>query len=121
MSDRYACDDGTTARLVGNALLIRPDPEPTETRGGIIVPGLGNASLHHTGEVLAVGYVTGKKTLERLPIPGIAAGDRVLYLRMLAKTAGNPEIKRIFDDSVLFLRPADVLLTFAAEDVSRLR
>ena len=121
MRSCYATPAGVVARLVGNALLVRPDPEPTETRGGIIVPGLGNASLHHTGEVVAVGYVKGKRMLERAPVPGVEVGDRILYVRLLSLTAGNPEIKRILDDNVVFIRPADVLLTFAAEDVSRLR
>lgn len=121
MTNRYATVDGTVARLLGNALLVRPDREPEKTRGGIIVPYLGNASLHHTGVVVAVGFVTGKRLIERVPVPGIAVGDHVLYLRLLAMTDVNPTIKTILDDNVIFIRPADVLLTFAAEEVSRLR
>jgi co-chaperonin GroES (HSP10) len=120
MTDTYVTDDGVAARVLGNNLLVRPDPEPTATRGGIIVPGLGNDTLHHTGVVVAVGYLTGKRAPHKTPIPDIAVGDHIVFVRLLALTDSNPQIKRILDDNVLRIRPSDVLLVIDKEDLNRL-
>lgn len=109
------------ARVYGNNILVRKDPDPESTRGGIIVPGLGNASLVITGVVVAVGFLTGPKAPLRTPIPDVRPGDRVAFIRLLHKTDVNPQIKDIFEDDIMRIRASDILLTFAEEDVARLR
>ncbi len=112
---------GVRARVVGNNLLVRKDPDPEATAGGIIVPGLGNASLVGTGVVVAVGVLTSAKAEAGTPIPDIAPGDRVAFIRLLHKVDVNPQIKSVLDDDIMRIRASDVLLVFAEEDAPRLR
>lgn len=121
MSDTYITPQGHAVRVVGNNILVRADPAPERTRGGIIAPNPDKASAHGTGTVLAVGYLTGPQAAFHTPIPGISVGDRVLYLRVLGKTDANPQVARTLEDDVIRIRSSDILLVLDSEDVERLR
>jgi co-chaperonin GroES (HSP10) len=115
----HTLPDGRRARVIGNNLLVRMGDQPKTTRGGIIIPDTSIGSMHVTGEVLAVGWVTTAN--EPIDIPGLEVGDHVLFVKLLDKTDTNPQIKRIFGDNVIRIRPSDVLLVLDAEDVNRVQ
>jgi co-chaperonin GroES (HSP10) len=122
MSSRAACyrtEAGRELRVFGNSLLVRLDPEPAETRGGIVVPGNVLGSVHRSGTVVAVGAVTGKKAHQPVSIPGLNIGDHVLFVRFHEMSGANPKLKTLVEEGLLCIRPADVLLVMAAEDLQR--
>ena len=121
MSRSYTTPQGQAVRVVGNNILVRADPAPERTRGGIIAPHPDMASAYGTGTVVAFGYLTGSKAPQHTPIPGIAVGDHVLYLRVLGKTDSNPQIARTLEEDVVRVRSSDILLVLDSQDVERVR
>ncbi len=111
----------STPRLIGNRLLVRVDKPPAESKGGIVFVHPEVASPMATGEVLAVGYLTTKGAGEKTAIPGLGVGDRVLFSVIHKRVDANPQLQARLEDDVVCIRPADVLLTFAEEDLSRIR
>lgn len=64
----------------GDRVLVRTDPQPTTTAGGIHVPDTAKREDPVRGEIVAVGsglVVDGKVVESKLQV-----GDRVLYDRM---------------------------------------
>ncbi len=108
-------------RVVGNNLLVSVDDSPTTTRGGILIPDTVGLSMYTTGRVVALGYLTGKKVQDRISIPGLRVGDRVLFLRALERADSNPQIAEILGRKLIRLRPADVLLVLDDEDVKQVQ
>ncbi len=108
-------------RCVGNNILVRPDPLPSRTRGGLIIPGDAVEDLQNTGTVLAVGRVATTRGAERVGIPGLKPGDRVSYLRFLEKQDSNTQIQHRLGDNIISIRPADVQLVFDEEDLPKMR
>lgn len=119
-ADTAVLENGTAVRIVGNNLLVRPDPLPKETAGGIIIPGDAVEHVYNTGTVLAVGYVLAQAPA-KTQIPGIKPGDRVYFIRYLAKQDSNIQLANRLGEDVIRIRPADVLLTFEAEDEKKMR
>ncbi len=114
--------DGTRMRVIGNNLLVRVDPAAKESAGGILLPGDAVEHVYNTGTVLAKGFVssTAAGTTD-VEIPGIEPGDRVYFIRYLAKQDTNIWLAKRFGDDVIRLRPADVLLVFDESDLGTFR
>ncbi len=121
MSSVYVTAEGLAVRVVGNNLLVVPDPAPKQSAGGLHLPAVNSLTLHATGRVVAVGHLTGKRAPRHTSIPGISVGDRVLYLRLLGKTDANPQVQKSIDEEVVRIRPADVLLVLDGEDWKRVQ
>lgn len=119
MSRVYTAPSGERLRVIGNNLLVRLEPPPETTLGGIVLPGI--EPLYGLGEVVAVGCLTGKRAVFRTPIPDVEVGDYVCFLALLARTDTNPQIKSRTGENLLRIRPADVLLVISASDLQRLR
>lgn len=111
---------GIRVRITGNNLLIRPDPVPTQSKGGILFPGGSVEHVHNTGEVVAVGFITAKAPAGT-PIPGIKKGDRVVFVRFLEQQDSNIQLKSRLEDDVIRIRAADVSLVFDDEDLATIR
>ena len=121
MSAIYIAKSGRRLRVLGNNLLVRMDAAPKETRGGIMIPDTVLAGLHATGEVLAVGRLTGKRAEANTPVPGVGVGDRVLFVRLLERTDVNPQLKELAEERLVRVRPDDILLVLDDEDVKRVQ
>lgn len=120
MSDTYVTADGLKIRVIGNNLLVRPDPLPERSAGGIFYAPDAMEHVNNTGTVVAVGTVTAK-TEERIPIPGLKVGDRVVFIRFLALQETNQQLAGIVGEDLIRLRPADIQLVFDAEDLQAVR
>jgi co-chaperonin GroES (HSP10) len=120
VSDTAELNSGLSVRVVGNNLLVRPDPLPTQSAGGIIYANDAVEHIFNTGVVLAVGYVTAQAPAGT-HIPGIKPGDKIYFIRYLAKQDTNIQLSERLGDDVIRIRPADVLLVFDAEDLPKLR
>lgn len=118
--DTAVLPNGTRVRLVGNNLLVRPDPLPTESKGGILYAVDAVEHVYNTGTVLAVGYVLAQAP-EKTVIPGIKKGDRVYFIRYLAKQDSNLQLANRLGDDVIRIRPADVMFMFDGEHEGLLR
>lgn len=110
---------GRVVRVLGNNLLVRLDPEKKELAGGIFIPDNVLKSVHRTGEVVAIGKLTGDKIDDYVEIPGLELGAHVLFVRFHEKAGANPKIQETVDENLLCIRPADVLLVMDADDVNR--
>lgn len=110
---------GRVVRVTGNNLLVRLDPEKRESDGGIFIPDTVLKSLHRTGEVVAIGHLTGEKLEGFVSIPGLRRGAHVLFVRFHEKSGANPSIQENIDENLLCIRPADVLLVMDADEVKR--
>lgn len=121
MNHIYTTADGQKVRVLGNNVLVRPDKQPKESKGGIIIPDNVIDGLHITGEVLALGFLTGARAEAYTPIPDLKVGDRVLYVRFLERTDSNGQMQRVLGDDLIRIRPADILLVLDSEDLNRLR
>lgn len=110
---------GARFRVTGNNLLVRPDPEPKQV-GLIQLPDGACDGVVNTGVVLARGYVMSKAEFHT-PIPGILKGNRVAFVRFLAKQDSNVQLSERLGDSVIRIRAADVLLVFDDEDLPSIR
>lgn len=115
----YRTQSGVLLRVVGNNLLVRMNDRPKKTRGGILIPDTAFGSAHGTGQVLAVGNLTGKRAPQGTPIPDVRPGNHVLFVRLLERTDSNPQLKVRLEEDVVRIRPDDVLLVLDAEDVER--
>lgn len=112
--------NGIKVRVTGNNLLVRPDPLPTVSKGGILFPGDAVENVYNTGVVLAVGFVTAQAP-QGTVIPGIKKGDRVYFVRYLAKQDSNIQLASRLGEDVIRIRPADVSFAFDDEDLPTLR
>jgi hypothetical protein len=111
--------NGTRIRITGNNLLVRPDPEPKQV-GLIHLPDGVCEGVMNTGVVLARGYVMAKAEFHT-PIPGIQKGNRVAFIRFLAKQDSNTQLSARLGESVIRIRASDVTLVFDDEDLPRIR
>lgn len=116
----YITKSGDRMRLINNSLLIAVDPLPKVTKGGIFIPDQSCDSVYNTGVVVATGFVT-SQTAEKLPIPGIAVGDRVMFIRFLAKQDSNLQLIATVGEEVIRARASDILLIFGDEDLVKFR
>lgn len=120
MYNEHVLQSGAKLRVVGNNLFVRPDPLPKSTAGGIIIPGDAVEHVFNTGTVLAVGHVLSQAPYQT-KIPGIEKGDRVLFVRYLAKQDTNIHMSARLGEEVIRIRPADVVLLLDEEDLPRVR
>lgn len=104
-------------RITGNNLFVRPDPEPKQV-GLIHLPDGACEGVMNTGVVMARGYVMSKAEFHT-PIPGILKGNRVAFIRFLAKQDSNIWLFERY--GVIRVRASDVTLVFDDEDLPRLR
>lgn len=128
-ADTYTAPNGTRVRMLGKNILVRMDPPPEMTRGGIVIPDTGHADIFATGEVVAVGRIP---TVTRdadnnitswglIPIPGVSVGDRVLYIKFLADQDSNKGVRAIMGDDLIKMQASDILFAFDEEDRERLQ
>lgn len=118
MTGAYTTWLGARVRPIGNHVLVRINDEREVTRGGIVVPKNVLPSLYHTGQVVAMGRLTGSRARD-VAIPGLEVGQHVLFVRFHEKTGGNAEIAQILGEPVVCIRPADILLVMDGPDVQR--
>lgn len=111
--------DGRRIRVTGNNLLVRPDPEPKQV-GLIQLPDGACEGVMNTGVVMARGYVMAQAEFHT-PIPGIEQGDRVAFVRFLAKQDSNVQLTERLGEPVIRIRASDVSLVFDEEDLPRIR
>lgn len=73
-------------RPLSDTIVVRPDPKPTMSEGGLHLPATANDDVERTafGEVLAAGpgrtYVLDDRPPVTYPVP-VKVGDRVVYNR----------------------------------------
>lgn len=116
----HTLKDGTALRVTGNNLFVVPDPVEKESAGGILYAGDAVAHVYNTGVVVARGYVMSQADFHT-PISGIKKGDRVLFIRYLAKQDSNIQMCQRLGEEVIRIRPSDVQLVFDDEDLPRVR
>ncbi len=116
-------EDGVTVRLLGDSLLVQPDPPQTSTSSGLI--HFADGSMEHvllTGTILAMGY----KELEDgtlMPLsevdPELKLGRKIVFVRFLKDQQTNLQWSELFDGAIR-LRLTDVMLAFDEEDEERI-
>lgn len=111
--------NGTRVRVTGNNLLVRPDPEPKQV-GLIHLPDGACEGIMNTGVVLARGYVMSQADFHT-PIPGIKQGDRVAFVRFIAKQDSNVQLGERLGEPLIRIRASDITLVFDDEDLPRIR
>jgi co-chaperonin GroES (HSP10) len=115
----HELDDGTVLRVMGDGILVQPDEPPTESKGGIQYPDGHMEHPLNTGTVLAYGYMRDKKGRHRpYPIPDLKVGDKVGFIRFLAKQNTNIQMSEVYD-GVIRLTPRDVIFVCDPDDVDR--
>lgn len=116
----YQLKRGDVLRVLGNNLLIRPDPVLTQSAGGILFPEDAIEHVYNTGTVLATGFVLSLAPYHT-PVPGIKKGDRVFFVRFLAKQDSNIQLGARLGEDIIRIRPSDVLFMFDDEDEAAIR
>ncbi len=128
-TDTYVAPNGTRMRVLNNNMLVRVDPAPDMTAGGIVIPDTAHADHYATGTVVAVGTVpTATRDDEgnivdvgRTPIPGISVGDHVLFIKFLSDQDSNKKVRERLGDDIIKMQPSDVLVIFGDEDRARVQ
>lgn len=108
-------------RVVGNNLLVRLLPKAKRSRGGLHLLEDNSTSLLAIGKIIGVGHLTGDKVHTHVAIPGLSVGDHVAFLRVHEKMDSNRYVAQVLGDSVIRVRPADVLLVLDESDLKRLQ
>lgn len=111
----YTTPGGQSVTLLNRRMFVEMDPLPDTTSSGIYVGETGKPT-NRTGTVRAVGFVTTPNG--RVPIPGVAVGDRVTFIRYAAVTHTNEKVQELFGEDYLFLDPKDILLVETPEEGS---
>jgi len=112
----YTFADGNTLRLRGNNILVRGNPIPKMSSGGLIhIPGSAVEHVHRTGTVLAFG-TRELKDGTLVPLSDeLYVGLGVLFVRYLAEQETNKDIKATFGDDIFRLRIADIIVAYDGE------
>lgn len=127
--DTYVAPNGVKIRVLNKNMLVLVDPAPEMTAGGIIIPDTAHADHYATGTVVAVGTIP---TVIRdsegeivscgtTPIPGIAVGDHVLFIKFLSDQDSNKMVRELLGDNLIKMQPSDVLVIFDDEDRKRVQ
>lgn len=99
-------------KLMGNRVLVQMDPLKVLSEGGIHYPNsdaVTENDIHIWGTVLSTG--PGKwaaKAAKRVPM-GVEVGDRVLFIRYLAKVETNKSLSGFLEDGQIILEESDIL------------
>jgi hypothetical protein len=96
-------------------VLVREDPLPTTTSGGLVLPQGVIESIFHTGTVLAVGYLNNEVTGERYLIPDLEPGLKCAYVRFLREQHTAVAWREMFD-GLYRVEPSDILVVWPATE-----
>jgi len=116
----YTLEDGVQIRMLGDAILVRPDDPADRSASGLVL--YPNGAMEHvmaTGTILAFGSISPKKG-PRTPIPGLEVGLKVCYVRFLAEQESNKQI-RVRYKGAIRIKQSDILLVYTPDEQSRLR
>ena len=99
-------------QLMGDRVLVQMDPLKVMSDGGIFYPNddaVTEEDIHVWGTVLATGPGKwAKKAAKRVPM-GVEVGDRVLFIRYLAKVQTNRSLSVFLEDGQIILEESDIL------------
>lgn len=99
-------------RLLGDRLLVKMDPLKKVSAGGILYPNedaVTEEDIHVWGTVVSTGPGKwAKKKNVRVPMDA-KEGDRVLFIRYLAKVETNKSLQSSLPDGHLIIQEQDVL------------
>ena len=114
--DTYEFEDGTKFRITSDRLLVRGDPLPKETSGGIIIPGKACEHVFRTGTIVAYGFKRNEKTGEKYPIH-VEVGLKCCFVRFLAEQDSNKQFRANFGDGdIFFIGPTDLLFVWPSNE-----
>ena len=87
-----------------HCVLVRPDAEPTHTRGGIALPDNRDERHPRLGEVLAAGPGTTKQNGVKIPMQ-VGRGDRIMYGRFAGTEVeqDGEKLRLVNQDEILAL------------------
>jgi co-chaperonin GroES (HSP10) len=109
--DTYVTPDGTKIRILGNRLLVQIDEPPSVSANGLILyPSGAMEHANNTGTILAFGTIW--KGAERIPIPGLEVGQKIVFVRFLAEQHTNKNIRHTLGKDLIQLAPSDVQLMY---------
>jgi len=122
-ADTFEFKDGTKLRLMNESVLVKMDPEAEETSGGILKPDGAVEHIYMTGTILAFGWVLEKKlegtsktkSLEKpYPVPNIEPGLKCCFIRYRRWQDTNKQLRHMFGDDIISLKPEDMIFVFPA-------
>lgn len=117
--DTYTTPEGTKIRILGNRLLVKIDELAKTSASGLIVyPNGAMEHVNNTGTILAFGTIW--KGNERIPIPGLEVGLKVMFVRFLADQHTNKNVQHVLGAGLIQLAPSDVQLLYTPEEQSKL-
>jgi co-chaperonin GroES (HSP10) len=117
--DTYTTPEGTKIRILGNRLLVKIDEPPKSSSSGLIVyPNGAMEHVNNTGTILAFGTIW--KGAERIPIPGLEVGLKVVFVRFLAEQHTNKNIQHTLGAGMIQLAPSDIQLLYTPDEQSKL-
>lgn len=92
----HRLEDGRVLRMLEKGILVREDPLPTTSASGLVVLPEGSVeTIHHTGTILAYGFMVGDG--RAFPIPDIRKGLKCAYIRFLREQHTNQRWREMFD------------------------
>lgn len=117
--DTYVTSDGTKIRILGNRLLVKIDKPPTASKDGLIIYASGAMEhANNTGTIVAFGTIW--KGSERIPIPGLQVGQKIVFVRFLAEQHTNKNIRHTFGEDLIQLAPSDVQLMYDPQEQDKI-
>lgn len=117
--DTYTTSEGTKIRILGNRLLVKIDEPPKQSSSGLIIyPSGAMEHVNNTGTILAFGTIW--KGVERIPIPGLEVGMKVMFVRFLADQHTNKNIQHVLGTGLIQLAPSDVQLLYTPDEQNKL-
>jgi co-chaperonin GroES (HSP10) len=124
-ADTHTFKDGRTLRLIGDRVLVKTDPDQTETSSGLIeFPGGSMEHAYSTGTILAFGWIKEKKLPgttrtkpleEPTPIPELEVGQKCCFIRFLKLQDSNKQLRERFEDDIVALKPEDLLFLYTGD------
>lgn len=118
--DTYITPEGTKIRIMGNRLLVKIDKPSEKTASGLILyPGGAMEHANNTGTILAFGTIW--RGAERIPIPGLEIGLKVLFVRFLAEQHTNENFQHLVGPGLIQMAPNDIQLIYSPDDEHRVR
>ena len=95
-------------RPMRDLLIVEREPQPGETKGGIIIPGDARQDILAYGTVTAVGPGVVTRKGVRV-VPEVKVGDRVAYVFALERTETGKGLKASLDENTFLIQERDVL------------
>ncbi len=119
----YTFEDGTRLRVLGDAILVKPDPVQTHSASGLIE--FADGAMEHTlltGTILAFGMHK-LKNGTRIPLnkahPDLAVGRKLVFVRFLKEQHTNKTWAEMFEGAIR-LTITDAMLVYDPEEQDRL-